>query len=112
MNNFGSTLCYIFRLKANRSIGEVFKGVYYIWAWPPSRLCDQAQFYNIIFHYSKKRSHDVKIIQQFLRKTKSKYENEMTFVEGQIMTLTSDIYIASFNHFVQCCYQLCDHKLQ
>ena len=95
---------------ANRSTGsgEVFIGVYYIWASPPSWSCDQAQLYNFFFHYSQKLSHDIwfQITQQFFRKIKFKFENGVTFVEGQIMTLTFDIHLTSLNHLVQCSYQL------
>ena len=39
------------------------------------------------FHYSQKLSHHIwfQIGQQFLRKTKFKFENGVTFVDGQIM---------------------------
>ena len=86
----------------------------YIWAWLSSWSCDQAQFYNILFHYSQKLSHDIwfQITQQSLRKTKFKFENRVAFLEGQIMTLTFDLHVASLNHIVQCSYQLCDHRLQ
>ena len=49
------------------------------------------------FHHSQKLSHDIwfQIAQQFLRKIKFKFENGVTFVEGQIMTLTFDIPKAS-----------------
>ena len=41
-----------------------------------------------------------------LRITKLKFENGVTFVEGQIMTLTFDIHVASLNYLVQCSYHI------
>ena len=51
----------------------------------------------------------LQITQQFLRKTNFKFENGVAFVEGQIMTLTFNIHVASLNHLVQCSYQLWGH---
>ena len=46
------------------------------------------------FHYTQKLSHDIwfQITQQFLRKIKFMFENGVTFVEGQIMTLTVELH--------------------
>ena len=73
----------------------------------PSRI-------NFFFHYPRKLSHDIwfQITQQFLRKTKFKFENGVVFGEGQIMTLICDIHVAPLDHLVQCIYQLWDHRLQ
>ena len=75
---------------------------------------NQAQLYIFFFHYSQKLSHDIWFLinQQFLRKTKFKFENGVDFVEDQIITLTFDIHVASLNHLVQCSYQLWDYGLQ
>ena len=40
------------------------------------------------------------ITQQILRKTRLKFEEVVTFGNGQIMTLTFDINVASLNHLV------------
>ena len=40
------------------------------------------------------------ITQQFLRKTRFKFENGVTFAKGQIMILTFDIHVASLNNLV------------
>ena len=65
--------------------------------------------YFFFFHYSQKLSHDIcfQITNSFWEK-QCKFENGVTFVEGQIMTLTFDIHVASLNHLVQCSYQLWD----
>ena len=56
------------------------------------------------FHYSQKLSQAMwfQVTQQFLRKTKFKFEHRVAFVEEQIMTLTFDIHVASLNYLVQC----------
>ena len=48
----------------------------------------------------------VLIFWYLFEKTKFKFENGVTFVEGQIKTLTFDTNVASLNNLVQCSYQL------
>ena len=64
----------------------------------------------LIFSFTTPRSFHLifwfQIIKQSLRKTTFRFENGVTFVEGQIMTLTFGIHVASLNHLVQCIYEL------
>ena len=63
---------------------------------------------NIFFHYSQKLSHDIwfQIIQQYFLEKKIKFETGVTYGEGEILTLTFDIHVASLDYLVQCICQL------
>ena len=36
---------------------KIVKGFYHIWAWRPSRLCDQDHLYILLFHLPKELPH-------------------------------------------------------
>ena len=87
-------------LKANRSIGS---GEVFLKAFTTYRRgrhlghVTKSSCVIFFFHYSKKLSHDIwfQITQQFLRKQSLSLKNGVTFEEGQIMTLSFDIHVAS-----------------
>ena len=53
LNNFGSTWCYISRLKAIAQLvpKKIYKGFYHTWAWRPCWSCD-LKCLNIKFDYN------------------------------------------------------------